>query len=233
MLPDLEYAEPAFATEVDWLLCDAIDQLSQPDGGAGYLRLSTRPIDQAPFARALERHGEVSLRNQVLAGGYRILDGRPDGDEAGEPGPAAGDGGEPTPGVTLVSTGVMVIEALAAAEALATEGVAASVIHLTSPDRVYRSWQGAHAVAVAGARAVRRPSHLHRLVPPSERRRPVVAVQDGASHGLAWIGSALGTRQIGLGVDRFGESGTIEDLYQLTGISTESIVNAALIALEH
>ena len=56
-------------------------------------------------------------------------------------------------------------------------------------------------------------------------------MHDAASHGLAWIGSALGTRQYTLGVDRFGESGTIADLYELTGIDIGSIVNAALIAI--
>ena len=59
----------------------------------------------------------------------------------------------------------------------------------------------------------------------------VVSVHDGASHALAWVGSALGTRQLALGVDRFGESGTIADLYEITGISAENIVNAALIAI--
>jgi pyruvate dehydrogenase E1 component len=41
----------------------------------------------------------------------------------------------------------------------------------------------------------------------------------------------LGTVQYTLGVDRFGESGTIADLYEATGISTGNIVNAALIAV--
>ena len=59
----------------------------------------------------------------------------------------------------------------------------------------------------------------------------MVSVHDAASHSLAWIGSALGTRQYTLGVDRFGESGTIADLHELTGIDTGSIVNAALIAI--
>ena len=72
---------------------------------------------------------------------------------------------------------------------------------------------------------------LHRLVPANERRRPVVSVHDAASHSLAWVGSALGTRQYPLGVDRFGESGTIADLHHLAGISAGSIVNAALIAV--
>ena len=56
-------------------------------------------------------------------------------------------------------------------------------------------------------------------------------MHDASSHNLAWIGSALGTRQYPLGVDRFGESGTIADLHELAGISAGSIVNAALIAL--
>ena len=58
-----------------------------------------------------------------------------------------------------------------------------------------------------------------------------MSVHDAASHALSWLGSALGTRQYPLGVDRFGESGTIADLYAVTGISTGNIVNAALIAV--
>ncbi len=220
-LPDLHYAEPAFATEVDWLLCDALDQLSRPDGASCYLRLSTRPIDQAPFAGALDRHGEDVLRRLVLAGGYRLAEpeAEPDVDD------------DARPGVTIVVTGAMVPEAGAAAAELTEEGVAVAVVHLTSPDRVYRSWQGRFSAAVAAGSVIRRPSHLHRLVPAGQRSWPIVSVQDGASHGLAWLGSALGTRQYTLGVDRFGESGTIDDLHALTGISAANIVNAALIAL--
>ncbi|MFN3257373.1 MAG: transketolase-like TK C-terminal-containing protein [Ilumatobacter sp.] len=215
-LPNIDYSEPAYATEVDWLLCDALDQLSQPDGTSGYLRLSTRPIDQAPFAAVLAEMGEERLRRHVLAGGYRLLDAPPDG----------------RPGVTIVTTGVMAPEALRAAAELDAEGVQASVVHLTSPNRVYRSWRSGFALSTATARVVRMPSHLHRLVPADERGRPVVSVHDAASHSLAWIGSALGTRQYTLGVDRFGESGTITDLHELAGIDTGSIVNAALIAID-
>ena len=214
-LPNITYFEPAFASEVDWLLCDALDQLSRPDGTSGYLRLSTRPIDQTPFANVLAAMGEERLRAQVLAGGYRLIDGPDDG----------------RPGVTIVTTGAMAPEALAAAAELDREGVQATVVHLTSPDRVYRSWRAGFAQSAATARVVRAPSQLHRLVPATERRRPVVSVHDAASHSLAWIGSALGTRQYTLGVDRFGESGTIADLHELTGIDAGSIVNAALIAV--
>lgn len=213
-LPNLHYAEPAYATEVDWLLCDAIDQITAPDGMSTYLRLSTRPIDQAPFAVALERLGEEALRRAVLAGGYRLVD--PAGDER--------------PAVTIATTGATAPEALAAAAELDIEGVTASVVHLTSADRVYRSWRNAYTQTASG-RGVREPSHLHRLVPPNERGNPIVSVQDAASHSLAWLGSALGTKQYALGVDQFGESGTIADLHEITGISAGNIVNAALIAI--
>ncbi len=214
-LPNVNYSEPAYATEVDWLLCDALDQLSRPGGSSAYLRLSTRPIDQAPFAAVLAALGEEQLREQVLLGGYRLVDGADDG----------------RPAVTIVTTGVMAPEAIAAADDLDHEGVQASVIHLTSPDRVYRSWRAGFTRSTATAREVSSPSHLHRLVPLHERTRPLVSVHDAASHSLAWLGSALGTQQYALGVDRFGESGTITDLHEITGISRGSIVNAALVAL--
>jgi pyruvate dehydrogenase E1 component len=214
-LPNLTCFEPAYASEVDWLLCDALDQLSRPDGTSSYLRLSTRPIDQTPFAAVVGRMGEERLRTQALLGGYRLIDPADDG----------------RPAVTIVSTGVMAPDAVAAAAELDEEGVLASVINLTSPDRVYRSWRSGLTRSTRTARAVRAPSHLHRLVPANERTRPIVSVHDAASHSLAWLGSALGTRQYALGVDRFGESGTIADLHELTGISTGSIVNAALVAI--
>ncbi len=214
-LPNLHYAEPGYATEVDWLLCDAIDQISQPDGTSTYLRLSTRPIDQSPFGAALHRYGEDTLRRHVLAGGYRLKDAPPD----------------KRPGVTIVTTGAMAPEALAAAEELDEEGVTAAVVHLTSPDRAYQAWRGAYSTMMKTGAVVRAPSQLHRLVPADERLRPVVSVHDAASHSLAWIGSALGTRQYALGVDRFGESGTIAELHEVTGISAGNIVNAALIAV--
>ena len=215
-LPNLNYSEPAYATEVDWLLCDALDQLSRPDGMSAYLRLSTRPIDQAPFGIALGAMGEAQLRSHVLAGGYRLVDGPPDN----------------RPGVTIATTGAMAPEAILAASELDGEGVQASVIHLTSPNRVYQSWRSGLTKSVASARVEERPSHLHSLVPQNERQRPVVSVHDAASHSLAWLGSALGTSQYALGVDRFGESGTIADLHQLTGINAGSIVTAALIAID-
>jgi pyruvate dehydrogenase E1 component len=59
-----------------------------------------------------------------------------------------------------------------------------------------------------------------------------VSAHDASGHALAWIGSAVGARQIPLGVERFGESGTIPDLYDVMGISAAHMVNAALLAVD-
>lgn len=214
-LPGIQYVEPAFASEVDWLVADGLAQLMAPNGESLYLRLSTRPIDQGPFGAAVERFGEEGLRKRVVAGGYRLIDGADSG----------------RPAATIVTTGVMMPEALGAANELDEEGIDCSVVHLTSPDRVFRSWQRRYKRGASEGTTVRGASLIHQLIPPSERARPIVSVQDASSHSLSWIGSALGTRQIPLGVDRFGESGTIADLHDATGISTGNIVNAALIAV--
>jgi len=211
-LPGLTYAEPAFATALDWLLCDGLARLADPDGASLYLRLSTRPLDQAPFAAASERPGEEALRADVLAGGYRL----------GEPSePAA---------VVLATCGAVVPEVLAAAELLDGEGVPALVLDLTSPDRLYREWRYGLRDAARQARPAGAEHHLGRLLVGPERSLPIVTVHDAASHHLAWLGGVFGVPVVPVGVDEFGQSGSIPELYGVFDLLPEQIVNAALLA---
>jgi pyruvate dehydrogenase complex dehydrogenase (E1) component len=132
---------PGDRVSVKPLLCDALGRIAadpggtsaaereEGDGGAAYyFRLSTRPLDQQPFAAARERLGDAVLRRQGLAGAYRLVD----------------------------------------------------------------------------------------------------ATDDAASH---WLGSALGVPSLSLGVDEFGQSGSIQDLYEVHDLTPGSIVNAALAVL--
>ncbi len=213
--PGLTYAEPCYARELEWLLLDWIRRMQEPDGEALYVRLSTKPIDQGAFATAVERQGEDAVRAAVVAGGFRLRD-------AG----AADDR------VILATCGAIVPEVLAAADVLADEeGVEATILCLSSPDRLYHGWQVATTAPVRGEKG-RRLSHLESLVRPDERGLPVVTVIDGASHALAFVGSALGTRCVPLGVDRFGQTGSQPEVYAEYGISAEAIATAALVALE-
>jgi pyruvate dehydrogenase E1 component len=70
-----------------------------------------------------------------------------------------------------------------------------------------------------------------RLIPPAERSSAIVSVHDAASHALAWLGSVFGQRVLPVGVDSFGQSGGIAELYDAYDLLPDQIVNAALTAL--
>jgi len=214
-LPGIRYAEPAFAKELEWLLLDGLRRLQEPDGESLYLRLSTKPIDQAPFADLVGRRGEEAVRADVLAGAFWLRE------------PAVGDDS-----VVVAACGAMVPEAIEAAELLEADGVDAGVLCLSSPDALYREWRDRRLTQLRDIGARSEPSHLDRLVPQPIRRLPIVTVVDGASHSLAFLGSCLGTRVVPLGVDRFGQVGSLGAVYDAYDLSPGAIATAALIALE-
>ena len=217
-LPGLSYAEPCSARSLDWLLCDGVRRLGEANGDSLYLRLSTRPIDQGPFHAAEERLGSDALRAAVLAGGYRLVEPSADLRDA--------------PHVVLASCGAVLPEAVHAAERLVEEGVAATVLDLTSPGRLYDQWRTELRSAAAGARPARLDAvHVSSLLTPAERSSPIVTVHDAASHALAWLGSVFGQRTVPVGVDAFGQSGSIADLYGVFDLLPDQIVNAALVAV--
>jgi pyruvate dehydrogenase E1 component len=231
-LPGVVLHEPAYAQCLDWLLLDALQHVcgqaaeTAPDLGsaelAHYFRLTTRVIDQEPFERARHRLGEAVLRRQVLAGAYQLVDGRETVAEVVPP----SDGRPPT--VHLVGAGAVIPEVLAAAAELAEEGVVAHVIDVPSPGRFYRAWQRTLRQAV---RTATTPSMAGTLRAVFGDAASIVSVHDGASHAFAWLGSAVGASQIALGVDEFGQSGSVADLYAAHDLDAGSIVNAALAVL--
>ena len=218
-LPGVTFIEPAYAASLDWLLCDALGRVGAGTGGSYYLRLSTRPIDQAPFEAARQRLGDAVLRRQVLAGAYRLVDAHVAHPELKESG---------APVVHLAASGAVLPEVLAAADELAEEGIAAHVVDVTSLDRLYSAWQ---RTLRQGVRTATAPSVAGALRTAFPDRAPVVTVHDAASHAMAWLGSALGVPAVPLGVDEFGQSGSVAELYELQDLLPGSITNAALAAL--
>jgi pyruvate dehydrogenase E1 component len=241
-LPNVTFIEPAYAVALDWLLCGALQSVARagaaatrpgvsgagvtqpgapggggepPEVGSYYFRLTTRGIDQAPFQAARDRLGDAILRRQVLAGAYRLID-------------AAEAAAQGAPPVYLVGCGAVLPEVLQAAAELADEGIAATVVDVTSADRLYRAWQRTLRQGVRTATAPSIPGALRSAFPD---RAPVVTVQDAASHTMSWLGSALGVPAVSLGVDTFGQSGAVADLYRAHDLDAGSIVNAALAAL--
>jgi pyruvate dehydrogenase E1 component len=128
-------------------------------------------------------------RAAVLSGAWTVLDGSQQ--------PGAGDHNQ----VHIWATGVMVREAIKAANDLQLDGVHASVLSCVSPDLIFRSW---HSLAGRGG-------------------PPVVTVLDGHPSALAWVGAMLGVRGEALGVTGYGQSGTPADLYREFGMDAEAI----------
>ncbi len=221
-LPELNYYEPAFAPEVEWILLDALRECcDRTDGRSTYLRLSTKKINQQVLEPALQRLGKEELRRQVLAGGYRLIEGRdlvPDATA--------------TEVVHIVTTGAMVPEVVEAAQRLSLEGIAANVLHVTSPQKLFSLFTEERHRRLHNPMVSVQIGHLETLFSPEERHAPIVTVQDASAHSLAFLGSLYGVPTIPLGVDRFGQSGSQVDLYQYAGISVDDIVSAGYLALE-
>lgn len=228
-LPGVVLMEPAFGQALDWMLCDAIAHVAgakkntapdlSPNELAFYFRLTTRSIEQQPFHDAKQLLGEATLRSQVLAGAYRLVDGR---------NALSKIDNHLAPVVYLAASGAVMPEVLAAAKQLAEEGVVAHVVDITSLGRVFGSWQ---RTLKQGIRTASTPSLPGVLRATFTEKAPIVSIHDGSSHAMAWLGSALGVPQVAMGVDNFGQSGNIPDLYAIHDLNTESIINGALAAL--
>jgi pyruvate dehydrogenase E1 component len=123
--------------------------------------------------------------------------------------------------VTLAGVGVMLPETLAAAAELEDAGIAADVVCLTSP-----TWSSGPCRRGAAWPTATRASWTTSL--PAERAAPIVTVLDGHPHTLAFLGAVRRVPVTSLGVQDFGQSGDVGDLYAHFGLDTDTIVGAAL-----
>ena len=69
--------------------------------------------------------------------------------------------------------------------------------------------------------------HIEKLLAPLPRDCGIVTVIDGHPATLGWLGSVRGHRVEALGVEHFGQTGTISDLYRHHGIDANAIIDAA------
>ena len=204
--------EPAFADELAVIMAWAFDYMQRSgkadrdertwlrdeSGGSVYLRLSTNPLEQPG------RRIDDTFRQGAIDGAYWL---RPPG---------------PNCEIVIAYQGVVAPEAIKAAGMIGEKRRDVSVLAVTSADRLNAGWTAAQRVRARGdAGAV---SHIERLmseIPPHCR---IVTVIDGHPATLAWLGSVKGHTTIPLGVEHFGQTGTIADLYRHFGIDARGIV---------
>ncbi len=207
--------EPAFVDELAVILRFALDYIQRDGGdkssernwlrdetgGSIYLRLSTRPIEQ------VQRQMTAELRQAVVDGAYWLR----------EPGPNCQ--------VVVAYTGAVAPEAIQAIGLMAEDRRDVGLLAVTSADRLNAGWTAAWRARERGL--VHARSHIERLLAEVPRDCGIVSVLDGHPATLGWLGAVHGHRVRPLGVEHFGQTGTIADLYRHYGIDANAVIAAA------
>jgi pyruvate dehydrogenase E1 component len=208
--------EPAFVDELAVILRFGFDYLQRSagatdhdernwlrdeTGGSLYLRLSTRASEQK------RRDMTDELAQDIVDGGYWM---RP-------PGPNAE--------IVVAYTGAVAPEAIAAIGLMAEDRRDVGLLAVTSADRLNAGWTAAQRARERGRIHAR--SHIERLLERLPPHCGLVTVIDGHPATLAWLGAVCGHRTRALGVEHFGQSGSLAALYRHYGIDTQAIVRAA------
>lgn len=206
--------EPAFVDELAVILAFALDYIQKDGGeisernwlrdetgGSIYLRLSTRPVEQ------IRRTMTPGLRQSIVDGAYWLR----------EPGPNCQ--------VVVATTGAVAPEAIQAVGLMAEDRRDVGLLAVTSADRLNAGWTAALRARERGL--VHARSHIERLFADLPANCGIVSVLDGHPATLGWLGAVLGHRTRPLGVEHFGQTGSIPDLYRHYGIDANAIVAAA------
>lgn len=207
--------EPAFVDELAVIMRFALDYIQKngsgeasernwlrdETGGSIYLRLSTRPVEQP------QRAMTDDLRQSIVDGAYWLR----------KPGPNAE--------VVVAYTGAIAPEAIEAVGLMAEDRRDVGLLAVTSADRLNAGWTAAQRARERGL--VHARSHIERLLDDVPAHCGIVTVLDGHPATLSWLGAVHGHRVRGLGVEHFGQTGSLPDLYRHYGIDANAIIAAA------
>ena len=148
-----------------------------------------------------------ALRQAIVDGAYWLR----------EPGPNCQ--------VVVAYTGAVAPEAIQATGLMAEDRRDVGLLAITSADRLNAGWTAACRARERGL--VHARSHIERLFAGLPRLCGIVSVLDGHPATLAWLGAVHGHRVRPLGVEHFGQTGSIEDLDRDYGIDAHAIIAAA------
>jgi pyruvate dehydrogenase E1 component len=96
---------------------------------------------------------------------------------------------------------------------------------VTAAGRLHADWLAAASARTRGHAGAR--SHVERLLTALSPGGSLVTVHDGHPAALSWMGAVARHRVVPLGVERFGQSGDIAELYREYGLDTQAIIDAA------
>ncbi len=174
--------------------------LRDETGGSVYLRLTTNPIEQ-PGKRV-----DDGFRQGAIDGAYWLR----------KPGPNCE--------VVIAYQGAVAPEAIKAAGIIAGGRRDIGVLAVTSADRLNAGWAAAQRARSNGISAAQ--SHIETLMAGLSRDCVLVTVIDGHPATLSWLGGVFGHQTVSHGVEHFGQTGTIADLYRHFRIDARALVHS-------
>ncbi len=207
--------EPAFADELavimEWAFAymqkdgegdpDERTWLRDETGGSVYLRLTTNPIEQTG------NRVDDDFRQGAIDGAYWLR----------KPGPNCE--------VVIAYQGAVAQEAIRATGHIAQGRRDVGVLAVTSADRLNAGWTAAQRARANGIRDAE--AHIETLLADLPRDCSLITVIDGHPATLSWLGAVHGHKTIPHGVEHFGQTGAIADLYRHFRIDTNALIQSA------
>jgi pyruvate dehydrogenase E1 component len=198
--PGLTYWEPAFADELALLFRHALVDMQAKDGKSAYFRLSTRQIEQP------KRTSDDWMAG-ADQGAYWLV----------PPGPNAR--------VAIAYTGAIAPEAREAHSEVLDDDPEAGLLAITSADILHAGWTA--SLRAPWTQSGHKQSHVSSLLGALRKDAALVTVVDGAPATLSWLGSVDGRRVAPLGIETFGQTGDLPDLYAKYRLDANAILEAA------
>ncbi|MBL27363.1 MAG: transketolase [Rhodospirillaceae bacterium] len=199
--PGLTSFEPAYVDELAAIMRWSFEHMQDDaHGGSVYLRLSTRTLDQP------SRELTPALETAIIDGGYWQREPE--------------EGAE----LALVYSGAIAPEVLEAFETIAEDVPGAGVLAVPSGDRLHAGWLAARRARQTGSDEV---APVERLLGRLSPNAALVTILDGHPASLSWMGSVHGHRVSPLGIQTFGQSGDLQDLYHAYRLDAEAILDTA------
>jgi len=174
--------------------------LRDETGGSVYLRLTTSPLEQ-PAKRT-----DDSFAQGTIDGAYWWR----------KPGPNCE--------VVIAYQGAVAEETIAAAGMVGQNRRDIGVLAVTSADRLNAGWTAAQRDRARGNENA--TSHVETLLSELPKTCAIITVIDGHPATLSWLESVAGHKTIPHGVEHFGQTGSIQDLYRHFRIDRASIAQS-------
>jgi pyruvate dehydrogenase E1 component len=124
----------------------------------------------------------------------------------------------------IAFTGAVAPGAIEATGLIGEDRLDVGLLAIISADRLYADWTKAQKAREQGRAST--VSHVETIMAGLPSYCGLVTVIDGHPASLGWLGSVCGHRTRSLGVQNFGQSGTIQDLHRHFGIDARGIVKA-------